>query len=109
MKNQFFYTRKVALEVQVEGEPTKYKDLKDSFSLDIVLLSIETPTGRTVVLNHVHERVNEVPVRNKKGQVTAVRNERGMYQTEVGLSHEDSERFIMATSVSGETLVKNVD
>jgi len=102
MRNQFVYSSRVELQVQVEGQEKQFKDLQNSFSLDMVLLSIETPTGRTVVLNHIHERTQEVPVRNKQGKITAMRNERGMYQTEVALNQEDSERFLKVTSVDVE-------
>ena len=102
MKNQFVYKQKVELQISVEGQEKQYKEIQNSFSLDIVLLSIETPTGRTVVLNHVHERAEQVPIKNKQGKVTAIRNERGMYQTEVALNQEDSERFLKVTSVDVE-------
>lgn len=98
MKNQFYYDRIVKVEKKNEGDPDQIV-VKDSFSLDLVLLSIATPTGRTVVLNHVHERVEQVPVRSKQGRITAVRNEKGMYQTEIPLNQVDGERFIKATSV----------
>jgi hypothetical protein len=97
--SQFYFTRKEQSPLQIEGQEPKFKEYKDSFSLDIVLLSIETPTGRTVVLNHVHERNEEIPVKNHKGKVTAVRNQRGMYQTEISLNQEDSERFYKLTNI----------
>lgn len=97
--SQFYFTRKEESPLQIEGQETKFKEFKDSFSLDIVLLSIETSTGRTVVLNHVHERNEEIPVYNKQGKQTAMRNQRGTYQTEISLNQEDSERFYKLTNI----------
>ena len=101
-KSQFFYNVQQQIDTPIingEVQPAQFKDLQHSFSLDLVLVSIETPTGRTVVLNHMHERNEEIPVRNKQGKVTSVRNQRGMFQTEIQLSSEDSVRFIEASSI----------
>jgi hypothetical protein len=112
MKNQFYYNVKQEVETPVingEAQPKQFKNILCSCNLDKVLFSIETPTGRTLVMDHMHEREYMEPVYNKKHQKIGEKKIRGMYQTEVILDQEESERFIMNTSVFGETLIKNVE
>jgi hypothetical protein len=103
MKNQFFFKVKQPVdspEINGEKQPQQYQELLCSFNLDKVLTSIETPTGRTIVMDHQHERNEEVPVRNKQGKITAIRNQRGLFQTEILLDEEESARYIEITSVN---------
>lgn len=101
MKNQFFFKVKQPIEspeVNGEKQPQQYKELLCSFNLDKVLTSIETPTGRTIVMDHQHEREEMIPIYNKKGMKIGQKPSRGLYQTEILLSHEESAEYIKLTS-----------
>lgn len=92
---QFAYTRKEPLAVQVEGKETQYKEYTDTFSIDRVIRSIELEDGRRIVLlDDIHERPQEVPVRNKQGTITSYKRERNVFQSEIYLEVEDAKRFI---------------
>ena len=97
--NQFYYTRKEPVAPTTEGEELTFKEYKDSINLDKVIRSIELDNGqRLVLLDDLHERVREVPVRNAKGAVTSIKREKDAFQSEIYLSAEDSERFVVATT-----------
>ena len=101
-KNQFFYRVKQEIETPVingEQQPRQFRDLMCSCNVDKVLFSIETPTGRTLVMDHMHEREYMEPVFNKKHQKIGEKKIRGMYQTEVVLTHEESAEYIKLTSL----------
>jgi len=94
MNKQFFYSRKEPLEL-IEGEEQQYKTFRDSFSLDLIIRSMELEDGRRIVLlNDIHERNQEVPVVNKNRQVTGYRKEKMVVQSEIYLDKEDNERFV---------------
>lgn len=100
MKNQFYYVRKEKLPVQVEGKEPEFRDFEDSFSLDMVIRSLEMENGeRLVLLNDLHRRKERVPIRNKKGEVTGVKNEENTFQSEIYLSKEDGNRLKSLTSL----------
>lgn len=94
MNQQFFYTRKEQSPVQIEGQETKFKEFKDSFNLSLVIRSIVLEDGRRLVLlNDIHERMEETPVYNKKRELTGYKKEKVTVQSEIYLSPSDSERF----------------
>ncbi len=99
-RNQFYYTRKEPLPM-LEGETeTKYNLFKDSFNVDLVIRTILLEDGRRlVVLNDVHERIQDSPVHNKQGKVTAYKKDRYTFQSEIFLEKEDAQRFVDLTSV----------
>jgi len=100
-KNQFYYKVKQEVEVPVingEPQPHQFRELLCSCNLDKVLFSIETPTGRTLVMDHMHEKEYMEPVFNKKHQKIGDKKIRGMFQTEVALTPEESEEYIKLTS-----------
>lgn len=102
MKNQFFFKVQQPIdspEINGEKQPQKYQTLLCSFNLDKVLTSIETPTGRTIVMDHQHERAEMVPIYNKKRVKIGEKEVRGLYQTEILLDKEESERYIAITAV----------
>ena len=102
-KNQFYYKVKKEIETPIingESQPRQFKDLICSCNVDKVLFSIETPTGRTLVMDHMHEREYMEPVFNKKGNKIADKKVRGMYQTEVLLTPEESAEYIKLTSLN---------
>lgn len=91
---QFYYTRKEPSPVQIEGQETKYKEYTDSFTIDLVIRSMELEDGRRVVLlNDMHERPQDVPVKDKKGAITYKR-ERNVFQSEIYLEVDDAKRFV---------------
>ena len=101
MKNQFYYKVKQEVEVPMingEAQPHQFKELLCSCNLDKVLFSIETPTGRTLVMDHMHEKEYEVPVFNKKGMKIGDKKVRGMFQTEILLDHDESTEYVKLTS-----------
>jgi hypothetical protein len=101
MTNQMFiYTRKEPLPIQIEGGPTKFKEFKDSFNPLLVIRTItQNDDSVLVLLNDIHNRQLEVPVKNKQGKITAVRRETVTVQSEIFLEKEDAERFYQMVSI----------
>lgn len=88
MSNTFWYTRE-------EGE----KKFRDSIERDKIIRSIELEDGRFLILmNDLHQRLQEVPVHNRQGKVTGMKNVMGTFQSEIYLNTEDSERYYQLTN-----------
>ena len=103
MKNQFFYTRKEEHPVQIEGKETKYVSYRDSFNVEMVIRTIGLDEGNILVLlNDIHQRPREVPIKNAKGEITSTKREVNTFQSEVILSKEDAERFYEQTNIEKE-------
>lgn len=103
MKNQFFYKVKQPVEsptINGEAQEQQYKDILCSCNLDKVLISIETSTGRTLVMDHMHEKEYGVPVYNKNRVKTGEKMMRGMFQTEILLDHVESAEYVKLTSAN---------
>jgi hypothetical protein len=103
MKKQFFFKVKQPIdspEINGKKQPQQYQELLCSFNLDKVLTSIETPTGRTIVMDHQHERAEMMPVYNKKRVKIGEKEVRGLYQTEILLDQEESAEYIKLTSIN---------
>lgn len=97
MKNQFYYTRKEAIE---GTDPVEYADFLDSINLNKVIRSVQT-AGDTVVvlLDDMHERITEVPnINTKNNKVIGTRKKVEVYQTEAYLHGEDIVRFRKVTN-----------
>jgi len=96
MKNQFVYTRMLEDE---SSNKTIY--VKDSFNIEKVVRTITMDDGRTLVLlDDLHERVQEVPdVNPKTGKMTGMKRERNTFQSEIYLTKEDGERFLLITEL----------
>jgi hypothetical protein len=89
MTNQFFYTRK-------EGD----KEFTDSFNVNKVIRSIEFENDLVVLLDDIHERVEEVPTLNPKtGKVIGVQRKRDIFQSDIHLTGEDIVRFRKLTTI----------
>ena len=83
MKNQFVYTR------VLENESSEAIYVKDSFNIEKVVRTITMDDARTLVLlDDLHERAQEVPDINPN-----------TFQSEIYLSKEDGERFLLITEV----------
>jgi len=98
MKNQFFYTRKEL----VSGTPEnpEFKEFRDSFNIEKVIRTITTDDGRLLVLlDDLHQRPQEVEVRNKQGRVTGIKRELNVFQSEIYLDPSDVERFYKTLGV----------
>jgi len=100
MKNQFFYTREVAVP-STEDVPAKTMELTDSFNIEKVLRTFQPEAGKTVVvLDDLHERTEEVPnINPKNGKVGGVKKNLVTYQSEIHLNEKDSKRFINLTTI----------
>lgn len=98
MKNQFFYTRKEPIQPREEDKdkPLEYKEYLDSFNINFVIRSRELEDGtRLILLNDIHERLQEVPQFNaKRDKIVGRTKERNTFQSEIYLSKEDSERYV---------------
>jgi hypothetical protein len=89
MTNQFFYTRK-------EGD----KELIDSFNVNKVVRSIAFDDEIVVLLDDIHERVEEVPTLNPKtGKVIGVQRKRDIFQSDIHLKGDDIVRFKKLTNI----------
>jgi hypothetical protein len=89
MTNQFFYTRK-------EGE----KEFIDSFNVNKVIRSIAFDDEIVILLDDIHERVEEVPTHNPKtGKVVGVQRKRDIFQSDIHLKGDDIVRFKKLTNI----------
>jgi hypothetical protein len=89
MTNQFFYTRK-------EGD----KEYTDSFNVNKVIRSIEFEDELVILLDDIHERVEEIPTHNpKSGKVVGVQRKRDIFQSDIHLKGDDIARFRKLTTI----------
>jgi hypothetical protein len=89
MTNQFFYTRK-------EGD----KEYVDSFNVNKVIRSIAFEDELVVLLDDIHERVEEIPTHNpKSGKVVGVQRKRDIFQSDIHLKGDDIARFKKLTNI----------
>ena len=89
MTNQFFYTRK-------DGD----KEYTDSFNVNKVIRSIGFEDELVVLLDDIHERVEEVPTHNpKSGKVIGVQRKRDIFQSDIHLTGDDITRFRKLTTI----------
>jgi hypothetical protein len=98
MKNQFFYTRKEAIQ---DTDPVEYKEYTDSINLNKVIRSVQMSDDSIVVLlDDMHERISEVPnINPKNNKVIGTKKKVDVYQTEAYLYGEDIERFKNLTNI----------
>lgn len=96
MKNQFFYTRTVAIPGSAET-----KDYKESFNMDKVVRSVQMEDGRTLILmDDIHERTTETPtIDTRTNKMKGVKRERNTYQSEIFLDAPDALRFFNLTAI----------
>ena len=99
MQNQFFYTRKEL----VSGTPEnpEFKEYRDSFNVKKIVRTLTIEDGRVLVLlDDLHERVQEVPdIDIKTNKMKGVKRERNTFQSEIYLDPADAERFLKLTSI----------
>ena len=98
MKNQFFYTRKEAIQ---GTDPVEYKEYTDSINLNKVIRSVHMNDYTLVVLlDDMHECITDVPNINvKTNKMVGTKKKVDVYQTEAYLYGEDIERFRKLTNV----------
>jgi len=98
MKNQFFYTRKEAIQ---DTDPVEYKEYTDSININKVIRSVQMSDDSIVVLlDDMHERISEVPnINPKNNKVIGTKKKVDVYQTEAYLYGEDIERFKNLTNI----------
>jgi len=100
MKNMFFYTRKEPLPPKEGDTELHYREYVSSFNINKVVQAIIMEDGSTsLILDDYHERIEELPVRNKKGVVTSYRNRHYTHQSSIHLEPEDTKRFHTLTSI----------
>lgn len=100
MREQFFYKRKVQIPPKEGETETQYVEYTDSFQIDKVIRSMELEDGsRLILLDDIHERVQDAPIISNKGRTTGYKKERGTFQSELYLDKDDSQRFITTTQV----------
>lgn len=92
--NQFIYKRIETIPPS-EGKEAETREYQDSFNLEYVIRSLELEDGRRIVLlDDMHERVQEVPQFNKQNKITGYTKQRTVVQSEIYLEKEDNERFV---------------
>lgn len=96
MKEQFIYNRSVS----VEGS-TETTMVQDSFNITKVIRTMTIEDNKLMVLlDDLHERVQEVPEINPKtGKIGGMRRERNTFQSEIYLDKEDGARFLKLTGI----------
>ena len=99
-KNQFFYSRKITIPSTTKDGESETKLVKDSFNVNKVIRTITMDNGDLLLLlDDLHQRKQEVPIRNKKGAITGMKNEVNAFQSELTLLKEDVERFYQLTNI----------
>lgn len=95
MNNQFIYTR------ILENDSSEAISVEDSFNIEKVIRSIAMDDGRRLILlNDLHERVQEVPdINPKTGKMAGMRRERNTFQSEIYLDKADGDRFLKLTGI----------
>ena len=91
MNNHFIYSRTIETE-----DPEKVITVQDSFNLNKVIRTITMDDGRRLVLiDDLHERVQEVPdINPKTGKMAGMRRERNTFQSEIYLDKTDGDRLL---------------
>ena len=88
MKKLFVYKRTETK----EGEESK--TFIDSINVDKIIRTVEMEDGTLLVLlDDIHQRLQEQPVMNKQGKITAYKNVMGTFQSEIYLSEEEKINF----------------
>lgn len=83
MGNQFFYTRQELIQPVVNGKE-QFKNFTSSFNVNKVVRSEELDNGNLLVLlDDLHQRWENIEVKNKSGKVTAVKREVNTFQSEI--------------------------
>jgi len=99
MKNQFFYSRTISIPGE-EGVKPEEIVVSDSFNVDCILRTFQGSDKLTVVvLDDLHERIDEVPVANRQGKITGTKNKTVVYQSEIRLDAKDTKRFKLLTEI----------
>ena len=101
IKNQFFYTRKEPIE---GTDPQEFTEFKDSINLNKVIRSVQmSPDTIVVLLDDMHERIQEVPnINPKNNKVIGTKKKTQVFQTEAYLSGNDVIRFSKLTNIENE-------
>jgi len=100
MRNQFFYTRKESIKPKEEGEAITFKEFRDSFNVEKVNKTIQLADKTVLVLlNDIHQRIEDVPIKNKRNEITGWKKQTNTYQTEILLSEEDGDRYFKLTNI----------
>lgn len=95
----FFYKREFIKQPTKEGEEKESIWYEDSFNPDYVIRSMSFQDGVVVLLDDGHEKTEEEPVKNKKGQVEWQRK-RNWNQSELFIKDkEDIDRFKRLLSI----------
>ena len=100
MKNQFFYTRMDVVQPVINGKET-FKPFKSSFNINKIVRSEELDNGHVIVLlDDLHQRWQNIEVKNKAGKVTGIKREVNAFQSEIYLTEPaDIQAFYALTSV----------
>lgn len=99
-RNQFFYSRQESSPVQIEGKEERFITYRDSFSVDKVIRSVQLSENDFIVLlDDIHQRPQDVEVKNKQGKVTAIKREMNIFQSEIHLNEADALRFYKLTNI----------
>jgi len=99
MKNQFFYT--IKQQVGTNKAP-KEKSIMASLNVDMVIRSVEIPSGELVViLNDFHQEFITQPdtMNVKTNRIIHGKKELSVVQSEITLSEEDKIRFFNFTNI----------
>ena len=101
IRNQFFYTRKEPIE---GTDPQEFTEYKDSINLNKVIRSVQmSPDNIVVLLDDMHERVQEVPnINPKNNKVIGTKKKVQVFQTEAYLTGDDKVRFEKLTNIEDE-------
>ena len=100
MRNQFFYTRKEPSAIKIEGKEQEFKIYRDSFNIEKVIRTITMSDERLLVLlDDLHQRYEEVPLKSLKGNPKGTKRELNTFQTEIFLENSDAARFYKLTNI----------
>lgn len=105
---QFFYEREVIVGKSEDGTTDLKETRKDSFNPEHVVRSYEYEKGRIyLMLNDGHEESKEIPIINKRKQITGYKKERQWVVSEILLNEADTKKYRAFFDIEPHMLLQN--
>lgn len=96
----FYYTRKETIQPKEGETEVKFKEFRDAINLNKVIRILQLEDDRVLILmDDLHQRPQEIPIKNKQGRITSYKREINIFQSEIYLEKEDAKRFYKLTNI----------
>jgi hypothetical protein len=98
MKNQFYFTYREPIQPKEGDTAVLFSETQRSFNINKVVMTVREGDGLAIVLDDFHERIEEIPVKNAKGNITGFKNRHYTHQSVIHLEEEGANLFIKLTN-----------